>query len=241
MMKPILSFISNSLILLALVSPSQASDQDTEEGEIWTQIVLEAPFLELKSVGQTRIRFEEGNRWEDDYSEFYRNHHQVSVIFPIPGLEGWTWEPVYRNQTDEPGSDRQTHTDRYMFHLNWKKKEIFGSEWDFSFRNRWEVLDEDTGDEETRRTRFKGTLTRDLPTLTTNGENWRFWLSNEIFYDWTVSHLNENRLAAGVTVPVCENLDLSIGGQWRTEREENDGASWTDDHMLLLNLKYNLP
>ena len=99
----------------------------------------------------------------------------------------------------------------------------------------------DTSDEETHRTRFRVGLVHDLPYLKNRNGHWKFWVHDEIFYDWDVSLVNQNRLAAGVTIPVCKDLDLSVGGQWRTRRNGRDGESWDDDHMILLNLRYKLP
>ena len=168
-------------------------------------------------------------------------HYQGSLIIPIPEMEGWSWEPVYRKQVFEPGSGRQIDIDRYMIHLNKKSENIFGSGWDFGFRNRWEIIDIDDISDQIMRTRFRGKLSKDIPGLKTCGEALRFWVSDEVFYNFEFDLWSRNRLATGIDIPLSERATVSVGFQWETFRFSHREHNWDDNHMILVEFKYNFP
>lgn len=226
-----------SVFQLCLISPVWCE----EEGELWMSEVFEIPFLEFNGLGETTLRLENGNRWRDRYSDYYRAHYQGSLIIPIPGMEGWSLEPVYRRQIRNPGDRNQTHTDRYMIQLHSKRENVFGSKWNFSFRNRWEILDNDSSSDQRIRTRFRGKLSKDLECLETAGKFWRFWVSNEVFYNFETDLLSTNRLASGIDIPLSKYSTVSVGYQWQVFRRSHRDHNSEDSHMLLLNYRYKFP
>lgn len=226
------------LFLLPLIALPVCAEQDP--GQLWSLFALEAPLWETQDEEKIVLKLEEEHRFVDAFHEHDRYHHQASILFPIPGLEGWSIEPGYRYLVEDPGDREQEQIDRYMLALHWEKEDIGGTDWKLAFRNRWEINDPDDKSEEWR-TRLRVQLSHPIPCMQTAGESWTFWVYDELFYDFEVDEFNENRLAAGVTIPCSEAVSVSLGGEWRIERDEGSDADWEDDGIVLLTVRYELP
>lgn len=229
--------LSTILFLGILVSP-QTESHALEKGELWSKQSFSLPLPEIEEIGSPTLNFEFDNRWLNRYSDHYRTHFQGSLNIPIPGWQGWSLEPGYRRQiTDLPNTNR-IYIDRYLLHLNKKQENIFGSDWDFSFRNRWEILDPEGVSDQIWRIRFRGKLSKDIPRLETADRAWKFWVSDEVFYNFETDLLGQNRLATGIDVPLSSQATLSLGFQWEAVRPGRHESSWYDSHMILLDFNY---
>lgn len=226
-------------LVLLIIGPQKALGE--EKGGLWQSTSLSLPFYEIEGLGDTTLKFENANRWSDGSSHYELNHYQGSWEIPFPGLDNWTWEPAYRRTVNNPGDRDQQHVDRYLLNLNYEKESLFGSEWDLKFRNRWEILDPENDADQTIRGRFRGRLERDIPGLSTEGRSWRFWVSEEMFYDFDRDLFSQNRVATGVEIPLFEDFEFSFGFQWEASRSNAPASEWEDDHMFLVEFRYNLP
>ncbi|MCA9416457.1 MAG: DUF2490 domain-containing protein [Candidatus Omnitrophica bacterium] len=222
-------------LMAILASPIGAQ----EKGELWSKQSFTISLPELEQLGATDLKFEVDNRWLDRYSNHYRTHFQGTLVFPIPGWEGWSLEPGYRRQiTDRPNTDR-VYIDRYLLHLNNKREDLFGTGWDFSFRNRWEILDPEGVSDQVWRTRFRGKLSKGIPGFKTADRAWKFWVFDEVFYNFETDRLGQNRLASGIDIPLSQQATLSLGYQWEAVDTGPLGDGWEDNHMILLNFSFN--
>jgi hypothetical protein len=127
-----------------------------------------------------------------------------------------------------------------MLDLTYKRNRIFGGKWDFSFRNRWEILNSDEVDN-TRRVRGRIKIRRDLPRLSIRERPLQLQVYGELFYDFEEGEISENRAGIGVVFPVLRKSELTVNAEWKRVQSYEFTRESDDTALLSVSLSYDLP
>ena len=232
-------YCTSAIIVLSvfLVPPwflSAIQAEETPENELRATEVFTLPFIEIEGIGKTNLRLEHADRWTDDLTDYFYRHNQVSIRVPVPSVEGLDWEMGYRRRGGDVGGQN-----RYIFDLKWNKEEIFGSDWEMRLRSQWELRDTDGTSDNDYKSRFRVLLMHDLPGLMHHGRHWQIGIGNETFYDLEGGKVDENRLGAGVQIPLSKQSTLRVSAEW--QRVDRDQSSWEDNLLLSLIFQYRVP
>lgn len=162
-------------------------------------------------------------RFENHFSEHHYTHFELGLSYKLSAWFGIA--PSYRHVLTRGSADWNTEK-RPQLDLNLSRKWL-GLNW--SDRNRFEFRFRDSGES----VRYRNKLTAKFP-------QWRVmdiqpYVANEIFYDLKAESLNKNRIYAGASAPVFQDLRVEIG----YIRESNKGQDdWSGFNVLWTSLKY---
>jgi hypothetical protein len=185
--------------VLALAVTAWASD----DWQYWNQLTLKHEFNDRLALD---IASEQ--KWRDDMSDFFL--YSVFIVPTVRLTENVSLGAGYRLERKEEG-DSWTTENRLLFPLTigWTTKP-----WLFQLRNQLEYRNlEDDRDRWRIRERILLKRPIQLGELTVIP-----FVSEEPFYDFTVGRINQNRAAAGLSLPWQEHVTFTLYYMNKAER-----------------------
>lgn len=200
-----------------------------EDGDWWLKEVFSIP------VQKMTLNLENENRFNDRFFNYQRTSFKGGLNMPLND-SGLSIEPgikyiIFENN-DNP-------TVEYLLNLKYTKKDIFDTKWTWDFRNRWEFIDNHEKSDWEYQVRFKNKLSHPLKLKNSEGREWKYYISDEPFYNFTKNDVTENRFESGISVPIKKNVSFDLGFMWRTKK--NSGNSWDDTYHIMTSIIYKFP
>jgi hypothetical protein len=195
--------------VLALAPMVRASD----DWQYWNRLILKHEFSDKWALD---IASEQ--KWRDDVSDLFL--YGVFIVPTVKLTENVSLGAGYRLERKEEG-DSWTTENRLLFPLTvgWTVKP-----WQFQLRNQLEYRDlEDDQD----RWRIREWILLKWPVQIGRLSVVPF-ASEEVFYDFTVEQMNQNRAAVGLSVPWRKHTTLSVYYMNKTERD----GDWSAVNVL---------
>lgn len=185
---------------LALVSMAWASD----DWQYWNQFVFKREFND-----RVALDIASEQKWRDDASDFFL--YNVFIVPTVSLTRNVSIGAGYRWETREE-DDSWTTENRFLFPLTvgWTVKP-----WVLQVRNQLEYRDLED-DQDRWRIRERVLLKRlvQVGRLIVTP-----FVSEEVFYDFTVSQRNQNRAAVGLSVPWRKHMTLTVFYMNKAERD----------------------
>jgi len=198
-----------TMAVLALAPMARASD----DWQYWNLLALKHEFNDKVALDIASLQ-----KWQDDVSDLFL---YSGFILPTVRLtENVSLGTGYWLERKEAG-DSWTTENRLLFPLTvgWTAKP-----WLLQLRNQLEYRDLED-DQDRWRIRERITVKRPvhIGELTVTP-----FVSEEVFYDFTVEQTNQNRVAAGLSVPWREHMTLTVFYMNKTERD----GDWSSVNVL---------
>jgi hypothetical protein len=175
-----------------------------------------------------KCTFDEEFRFGEDAGEFYYHHSDLGFVYK--GLTDWielgfNYRQVF-DRTDSEGEWKQENRP----HLNVTLKgRLF--DLDVSNRSRFEYRDrEDKEDLWRYRNKFTVKLPFELTAL-----KLKPYLADEVFIPLNDDNITRNRIYAGVSFTVLEDITGEVFYLWQSSRSDGD---WKDTNVLGTRLKF---
>lgn len=196
-------------VLLALASTAGASD----DWQYWNQVVFKHEFND-----RTAVDIASEQKWRDDASDFYL--YNVFIVPTVKLTDNVSVGAGYRCERKE-ADDQWLTENRLLFPLTigWAVKP-----WLLQWRTQPEYRDLEN-DQDRWRLRERILIKRPVQL---GGLTVTPFVSEEIFYDFTIGQLDQNRAGAGVSVPWGERTTLTV---YYMNRAEHAG-DWSTAHVL---------
>lgn len=172
--------------------------------------------------------FEEEFRFGDDAGEFYYHHSDLGFVYK--GFADWVDLGFNYRQVFERTDSEGEWTQENRPHLNVTLKgQLFGL--NVSDRSRFEYRDrEDKND----LWRYRNKVTVKFP-LELTELKLKPYLADEVFVPLNDDNITKNRVYAGVTFRVLENMTGEVFYLWQSSRSSGD---WNDTNVLGTRLKF---
>ena len=172
--------------------------------------------------------FNEEFRFGDDAGELYYHHSDLGFVYK--GLADWIDLGFNYRQVFERTDSKSPWKQENRPHLNVTLK---GKLFDLSVsnRSRFEYRDrEDKGD----LWRYRNKVTVKFP-LELTGLKLKPYLADEVFVPLNDDNITKNRVYAGVSFRVLENMTGEVFYLWQSSRSSGD---WNDINVLGTRLKF---
>ena len=175
-----------------------------------------------------KCSFEEEFRFGDDAGELYYHHSDLGFVYK--GFAEWIDLGFNYRQVFERTDSEGEWTQENRPHLNVTLKgRLFGLS--VSDRSRFEYRDrEDKGD----LWRYRNKVTVKLP-LELTELKLKPYLADEVFVPLDDDNITKNRVYAGVSFKVLENMTGEVFYLWQSSRSAGD---WNDTNVLGTRLKF---
>jgi len=194
---------------MALVSTARASD----DWQYWNQLALKHEFND-----RVALDIASEQKWYTDSSDFFL--YSVLVVPTVSLAENVSLGAGYRLERREEQDEWMTEN-RFLLPLTvgWTVKP-----WMFQMRNQLEYRDLENNQD---RWRIRERIALRRPVRIGQFTVIPF-VSEEVFYDFTVRQMNQNRLAAGLSVPWGKHMTLTI---FYMNKADRDG-DWSTTNVL---------
>ncbi len=196
-------------LVLALISAARASD----DWQYWNQLAFKHEFND-----KVALDIASEQKWQDDAEDFFL--YNVFIVPTAKLTEDVSLGAGYRRERREE-DDSWTTENRLLFPLTvgWTVKA-----WLLQLRTQLEYRDLED-DQDRWRIRERILLKRPIQvgdlTMTP-------FISGEVFYDFTVEQVNQNRIAVGLSLPLRKDTTWTVFYMNRAERCDD----WSTANVL---------
>jgi hypothetical protein len=195
--------------ILALASTARASD----DWQYWNQLVFKHELNDRLALDIASLQ-----KWRDDVSDFFL--YYVSIVPTVSLTKNLSLGAGYRCERREE-DEQWTTENRFLAPLTatWT-----GKPWIFQLPNQLEYRELQS---EQDRWRIRERFTLKWPVRVGQFALIPF-ASEEVFYDFTAEQINQNRVAAGLSVPWRKHMTLTIFYMTKSERD----GDWSTAKVL---------
>lgn len=196
---------------------------DDGDFQYWSSVTL--PF-EINE--DWKGSFNEEFRLGDDVGELYYHHSDLGFVYK--GLGDWIDLGFNYRQVFERADSASEWKQENRPHLNVTLK---GKLWDLGVSNRFRFEFRDREDSEDH-WRYRNKFTVKLPVELTELKL-KPYVANEVFIPLNDDNITANRVYAGVSLEVLENMTGEVFYLWQSSRSDGD---WKDINVLGTGLKF---
>lgn len=210
-------------VVLVLISTNACFGFDDKGFQYWavTKASLDIN-KEWKAV------FEEEFKLGDDGGNLYYRHSDIGFVYK--GLADWVDLGLnFRHAYEKDSKDRWKQENRPHFNITFKGK-MFGL--NVTDRSRLEYRDRENRDDMWR---YRNKFTIKFPTELTKLKL-RPYIADEIFINLDHEDLNRNRLYAGVSFDLSEDMTAGLYYMWQSSRSSS--GEWNDVYVLGTSLTF---
>lgn len=151
-----------------------------EDGDWWLKEAFSIP------IGDLSLDLNNENRFNDRFFNYQRSSFEGGLNIPIKNIEGFSLEPGIKYVLNENNVNPKIE---YLFDLKYARKKIFNTKWDWDIRNRWEFIDDHEKTDWEYQIRLRNKFVHPLPWKNSEGRDWKFYISDEPFYNFTKNDL----------------------------------------------------